>query len=80
MKKQWNGLLYKQILWKCATTTTIQGFEAAMKELKNTSVGAHVWLSKISPEHWAKSYFSERAHLDVLINNLCDVFNGKIVQ
>ncbi|GKB76029.1 hypothetical protein Tco_0942924, partial [Tanacetum coccineum] len=55
-------------------------FEAAMKELKNTSVGAHVWLSKISPKHWAKSYFSKRAHSDVLINNLCDVFNGKIVQ
>nr|GEU36005.1 transposase, mutator type [Tanacetum cinerariifolium] len=33
MKKQWNGLSYKQMLWKCAATTiTIQGFEAVVEK------------------------------------------------
>ncbi|GKD28718.1 hypothetical protein Tco_1239496 [Tanacetum coccineum] len=45
MKKYWNGLSYMQMLCKCATTTIIQGFKAAMKELKSTSVVAHAWLS-----------------------------------
>ncbi|GJU67501.1 hypothetical protein Tco_1253760 [Tanacetum coccineum] len=55
-------------------------FQAAMKELKDTSISAHAWLSHIPPEHWARSQFSGRAHSDVLLNNICEAFNGKIVQ
>ncbi|GKA20131.1 V-type proton ATPase subunit E-like protein [Tanacetum coccineum] len=79
-KKQCNGLAYKQMLWKCATTTTIQGFQAAMKKLKDTSIGAHACLLHIPHEHWARSHFLGRAYSDVLLNNLCEVFEGKNVQ
>ena len=58
MKKQWNGLAYKQLLWKCATATTLTKFEGAMKELKELKVAAHDWLAKIPPEHWSRSHFS----------------------
>ncbi|KAK9050240.1 hypothetical protein SSX86_030792 [Deinandra increscens subsp. villosa] len=41
---------------------------------------AHEWLSKIPPEHWSRSHFSGRALSDVLLNNMCEVFNGKICE
>ncbi|GJU63088.1 hypothetical protein Tco_1244923 [Tanacetum coccineum] len=58
MKKYWNRLSYMQMLCKYATTIIIQGFKAAMKELKSTSVVAHAWLSQIPPQHWARSHCS----------------------
>ncbi|CAI9271219.1 unnamed protein product [Lactuca saligna] len=36
------------------------------------------WLKQIPPVHWARSHFSGRAVSDVLISNMCEVFNGKI--
>ncbi|XP_071699489.1 uncharacterized protein [Rutidosis leptorrhynchoides] len=34
MKKTWSGLAYKQMLWKCATSTTVPQFEQEMQKLK----------------------------------------------
>ncbi|GJX08172.1 hypothetical protein Tco_0196104 [Tanacetum coccineum] len=52
---------------------------AAMPDFKSFSKLAHAWLSKIPPIHWVMSHFSGRAHYYVLLNNMCDAFNGKIV-
>ncbi|GJS12792.1 hypothetical protein Tco_0407264 [Tanacetum coccineum] len=50
-----------------------------MLELKTMNPKAHEWLNKIPAEHWARSHFSGRAKSDLLLNNICGVFNGKIV-
>ncbi|GJX44062.1 mutator type transposase [Tanacetum coccineum] len=55
-------------------------FEKNMAELKNYNKKAHEWLSKIPPEHWSRAYFSGRAHCDLLINNLCEVFNRQLLD
>ncbi|GKA79507.1 heat stress transcription factor B-4-like protein [Tanacetum coccineum] len=60
-------------------TTSIKEFEKCMLELKKMNLKAHEWLNKIPPEHWARSHFSGRAKSDLLLNNICEVFNGKIV-
>ncbi|GJZ28300.1 mutator type transposase [Tanacetum coccineum] len=43
MKLSWRGKLYKELLWKCAKTTTIQKFDKRMKEMKNHNIEAYEW-------------------------------------
>ncbi|XP_071686988.1 uncharacterized protein [Rutidosis leptorrhynchoides] len=73
--KGFRGAAYKQLLWKCASATTVPYFEKAMLELKGFNVAAHTYLGKIPPSCWAKSHFSGRAKSDVLLNNMCEVLN-----
>ncbi|XP_076905840.1 uncharacterized protein LOC143561732 [Bidens hawaiensis] len=79
-KATYRGKLYKDLLYKCAHATTIPEFETSMDELKAFNPDAHLWLSNIHPKHWSKSHFSGRTVSDMLINNMCEVFNGKIVE
>jgi hypothetical protein len=58
MKISFKGKLYKDMLWKCATSTTEVNFKKAMDDLKKQNADAHTWLSKIPPQHWARSHFS----------------------
>ncbi|KAJ0592089.1 putative MULE transposase domain-containing protein [Helianthus annuus] len=80
MKATFKGKLYKDMLWKAATYTTVVQFQDAMDELKKFNANAHLWLSKIPTQHWSRSHFSGRALSDVLLNNMCEVLNGKIVD
>ncbi|KAK9061280.1 hypothetical protein SSX86_018460 [Deinandra increscens subsp. villosa] len=79
-KGTFKGKEYKDMLWKAATSTTVVHFKRAMDVLKEFNTDAHEWLSKIPPEHWSRSHFSGRALSDVLLNNMCEVFNGKISE
>ncbi|KAI3808396.1 hypothetical protein L1987_24346 [Smallanthus sonchifolius] len=80
MKHSFRGKQYKDMLWKLETCTTVVEFEKNMDELKRMNTDAHLWLSKIPPQHWSRSHFSDRAHSDVLLNNMCEVMNSKIVD
>lgn len=51
-----------------------------MEELKVLNVDAYNWLSKIPPHHWARSHFSGRAKSDMLLNNMCEVLNRRLVD
>ncbi|CAI9265013.1 unnamed protein product [Lactuca saligna] len=80
MRKLFKTTEYKEYFWRCATATTIPEFEAVMVELRNYDIEAYQWLLKIPPHHWARSHFSGRAISDMLLNNLCEVFNSKLVK
>ncbi|GJY37019.1 mutator type transposase [Tanacetum coccineum] len=80
MKQGWCGQAYKDLLWRAASATNVKDFQKCMLELKTMNPKAHEWLNKIPAEHWARSYFSGRAKSDLLLNNICEVFNGKIVR
>ncbi|GJZ35164.1 hypothetical protein Tco_0580981 [Tanacetum coccineum] len=79
IKQGWCGQAYKDLLWRAASATNVRDFEKCMLELKTMNPKAHEWLNKIPAEHWARSHFSGRAKSDLLLNNICEVFNGKIV-
>ncbi|GJX20204.1 hypothetical protein Tco_0222881 [Tanacetum coccineum] len=64
---------------RAASATNVRDFEKCMLELKTMNPKEHEWLNKIPAEHWARSHFSGRAKSDLLLNNICEVFNGKIV-
>ncbi|XP_076944060.1 uncharacterized protein LOC143614532 [Bidens hawaiensis] len=74
------GVLYKNMLYKCATSTTKPEFLTAMNELKEFNNKAHLWLSKLAPQSWSMSHNSGLAISNVMINNMCEVYNGKIVE
>ncbi|KAL4587840.1 hypothetical protein LXL04_000714 [Taraxacum kok-saghyz] len=38
------------------------------------------WLKKIPPQHWCRPHFSGRSHSDVLLNNMCEAFNSKLID
>ncbi|XP_071714359.1 uncharacterized protein [Rutidosis leptorrhynchoides] len=80
MRERWSGTAYKNHLWNCATALTVPEFNEAMQKLKSFSEPCYVWLSKVPPKHWARSHFTGRAKSDILLNNICEVFNRWLVD
>nr|GEV61307.1 hypothetical protein [Tanacetum cinerariifolium] len=70
IKLQWRGEQYKDLLWRCATSITVQRFGKNMEEIKTFNKEMYEWLKDIPPYHWARSHFSGRPHYDVLLNNI----------
>ncbi|KAK1411708.1 hypothetical protein QVD17_38268 [Tagetes erecta] len=79
MKSKWRGNLYKDMLWKAASVTTVPQFNKQMDKIKEQDPSLHKWLQDMPPKHWARSHFSGRSKCDVLLNNLCEVFNKQLV-
>ncbi|GJS17102.1 mutator type transposase [Tanacetum coccineum] len=80
MKQGWCGQAYKDLLWTTASATNVKDFKKCMLELKTMNSKAREWLNRIPAKHWARSHFSGRAKSDLLLNNICEVFNGKIIR
>nr|KAJ0187918.1 hypothetical protein LSAT_V11C900465570 [Lactuca sativa] len=80
MKLQWRGKEHRDHLWECATATTVRHFDRFMEDFNKFNSKACDWLKKISPKHWARAHISGRAHTDILLNNLCEVFNSKLLD
>ncbi|GKE29589.1 mutator type transposase, partial [Tanacetum coccineum] len=55
-------------------------FKKKMGELKSFNSDAYDWLMKIPLEQWSRAYFLGRAKCDLLINNICKVFNRQLVD
>ncbi|GKA30832.1 hypothetical protein Tco_0717137, partial [Tanacetum coccineum] len=63
MNLQWKGGVFKDLLWRDATSTTTVYFDKAMDELKAYNIKAYEW-----------------ANCDLLINNICEVFNRQLLE
>nr|GEW11509.1 hypothetical protein [Tanacetum cinerariifolium] len=70
---------FKDLVWKCVAATTVPYFDKQIGKLKNLD-SAYEYLQKIPPQHWSRSHFGGRAHCDVLLNNLCEVFNRQLMD
>jgi hypothetical protein len=71
LKQSFRGTIYKEHLWKLATTSTLIQFDKAMQDLKNFNSEAHDWISKIPPEHWSRSHFSGQLFIQsVVLENI----------
>ncbi|XP_025650745.1 uncharacterized protein [Arachis hypogaea] len=69
----------KQLVWDCARCTTEIEFKAAMEKLKQISVLAWEYLDRFDPATWSKAFFSPGPMVDNITNNMCEVWNAKIV-
>ncbi|XP_057719633.1 uncharacterized protein LOC130934061 [Arachis stenosperma] len=77
---RYKDLYIRQVVWECARCTIVAEFKECMEKLKTVNKGAWEHLSKFELEAWVKAYFSHGPKVDNLINNMCEVFNAKIVN
>ena len=51
-----------------------------MDELKEIDVDAHNWLDAHSTTKWARDMFSEDGLTDIILNNMYESFNCRILK
>ncbi|KAL6141539.1 hypothetical protein ACLB2K_059827 [Fragaria x ananassa] len=72
----------KDQMWACAKSTTLPYFQKEMKTMKELELDAYKWLTaKERPaKHWCRAYFNTVVDCDIMINNICESFNGWILE
>jgi hypothetical protein len=50
-----------------------------MEKMKALDHKAHEWLEKMPPNTWCRAFFSTFPKSDLLLNNICEVFNSYIL-
>ncbi|KAJ0623608.1 putative Zinc finger, SWIM-type [Helianthus annuus] len=78
MKKQWRGDVFKNLLWRAASVTSLAYFNNAMQDIRDKDLALHDWLCQIPPQTWSRSHFTSRALCDILLN-ICEEFNRQII-
>ncbi|KAK9074462.1 hypothetical protein SSX86_007060 [Deinandra increscens subsp. villosa] len=68
IKQIYRGKIYKDMLWKIATSTSVVHFDKEFDILKNINSEAASWLAKIPPKHWSRAHFSR---------NECKDYDGR---
>lgn len=72
MRSRWRGDKFKELLWNCSTTYTVQEFEKEMEEVRKLNQECYEWLKQIPPQHWARSHFTGLTMLYIIIyDNYC---------
>ncbi|XP_016164110.1 uncharacterized protein LOC107606574 [Arachis ipaensis] len=67
-------------MWECAKCTTHNKLNAAIEKLKQVCTPAWEYIQKFEPTVWCKAHFSHGPKVDNITNNMCEVWNAKIVQ
>ena len=79
-KKEHKGKLLKDLMQAVARETTRFGFEAKIEMMRNVYVNAYGHLMGIDYAHRSRYAFSAWPKCDMLLNNLCESFNSKIIN
>jgi hypothetical protein len=79
-KKNHKGKKLKDLMWGAAKASTLQEFDAVMREMGAVSKPAHDCLRGNLLPQWARHAFPYYPKCDMLLNNLCKTFNSKIVD
>ncbi|XP_014499459.1 uncharacterized protein LOC106760551 [Vigna radiata var. radiata] len=79
-RKKFPGQLLKHLLWKAASSTHPQAWEAVMREIKDVNADAFKYLLAIPPRFWSRSRFTGKAVCDTLVNNMSEAFNSVILS
>lgn len=77
--KNWKGDILKNKLWQIARATTRADWLARMAEMKELTQEGYEYLEAINPSTWCKAYFRELPKCDLLLNNICEVFNRSVI-
>ncbi|XP_062080604.1 uncharacterized protein LOC133785374 [Humulus lupulus] len=79
-KKDFPGLLLKQLLWAAARASTKEEFVKCMKAIKDVNESAYNWLMAKNTSEWTISYFDDSVKCDMVLNNMCESFNSAILE
>ncbi|KAJ0566482.1 putative transcription factor interactor and regulator CCHC(Zn) family [Helianthus annuus] len=76
----WRNDKIKGLFWNAASATTVPWFDHAMQDIKMVDQKLHDWLKQIPVKHWSRCQFSGRPKCDILLNNICEVFNRQLIH
>lgn len=79
-KKDNPGLALKQKVWEIAKATYVEKYLHLMEQMKEENKNAYDWISKLAAHFWTRSHFGTEPKCDILINNICESFNAKILN
>ncbi len=79
-KNKFKGKTLKELMWAATKETTKAGYEAKMKTIKNINNQVYGHLKGIKEVHWCRHAFNNVPKCDMLLNNLCEVFNSKLIM
>ena len=79
-RKTHSGAELKSRFWEACKCGTPEEFEDVMGELAKIDKAAYGHLMKQKPETWARAYFGKEACSDAVENNMCEAFNGTIIE
>ncbi|XP_062080555.1 uncharacterized protein LOC133785323 [Humulus lupulus] len=74
--KVFSNKTLKDLLWKAAREVNVRRFEGVMLENKSIDEEAYNWLMVVGPHHWSRSHFRTQLKCDILVNIMCEGFNG----
>jgi hypothetical protein len=74
------GKNLKNQLWTCARASTVTRWNQEIEKMKVLNKDAYAWLEKMPPNTWVIAFFSEYLKYDILLNNICEVFNKYILE
>ncbi|XP_031120939.1 uncharacterized protein LOC116024179 [Ipomoea triloba] len=80
VKDGFTGNVLKQKMWAVCKATTEAEFKRNMEELKLENEKAPEWLAARDPKHYCRAFFSTFPKTDMLLNNLCESWNGTILS
>lgn len=66
----------KTKMMAAAMAYSVDRFNAEMEFIKAEDVKAFEWLVDKGTSHWARSGFRTTLKCDMLLNNMCECFNG----
>ncbi|KAL3520434.1 hypothetical protein ACH5RR_018583 [Cinchona calisaya] len=74
------GIALRHALYATAKATTLTKFVAKMKELVDIDEDAAKWLDDKPAGEWSRAHFRTFPKCDMLLNNICESFNSKILD
>lgn len=77
-RSRFPGLEMRKQFWKAARAYCRRDFNMAMDSIKEYSVDAHEYLSKLEPHEWSRHAFDDRVKSDHITNNFAESFNNWI--
>ncbi|XP_074277285.1 uncharacterized protein LOC141600927 [Silene latifolia] len=79
-KLRWSGQLFKETFWAAARALTMAYLKREMKGIEFLSKDAHDYLIDIPLQHWSRHTFDVNCKSNLLLNNLCEVFNAVLKE
>ena len=69
------GEQLKNDLWAIARSTNEAAYTRNMDKMRDHNFAAFNWVENLSPRTWIKAFFDPFCKCDILLNNMCEVFN-----
>ncbi|XP_038688330.1 uncharacterized protein LOC119987479 [Tripterygium wilfordii] len=78
--KTFSGRHLNNLFWTLAKSTNRYDFDHNLKQLQEVHAEAAKDLMLVDPRYWCKAFFSTHSKCDSCDNNLCEAFNGTILE